>query len=42
MADIYSNILYSTQANDLNLLRDAKIALFYISISLVSALVGSA
>lgn len=39
MADICSNILYSTQANDLNLLRDAKIALFYISISLVSALV---
>lgn len=42
MADICSNTLYSPQANDLNLLKDAEIALFYISISLVSALVGSA
>jgi len=42
MADICLSIFYSTQANDLNLLRDAKIPLFCISISLVSALVGSA
>lgn len=42
MADICSTLRYFTKANDLNLLRDAEVALFYISISLVSALVGSA
>lgn len=35
MADICSNVLYSTLANNLNLLRDAKIALLYIPIALV-------